>query len=89
MLTQGDTWGNVERGVDEEVQTTEMVGVEHLGQYVFEMTKARMGVDGPGLQVDGMDVGDDGIGEVMDEDGEEDTGMELVVEGGEEVDVVE
>jgi intron-binding protein aquarius len=30
------------RGVEEEVEATEMQGVEHLGQYVFEMTKAKV-----------------------------------------------
>jgi intron-binding protein aquarius len=31
-----------ERSVDAEVDATPMQGVEHLGQYVFEMTKAKM-----------------------------------------------
>jgi len=31
-----------QRQLDEEVEGTEMVGVEHLGQYVFEMTKAKV-----------------------------------------------
>lgn len=30
------------RGVGDEVEGAEMVGVEHLGQYVFEMTKAKV-----------------------------------------------
>jgi intron-binding protein aquarius len=30
------------RGVEDEVEATEMQGVEHLGQYVFEMTKAKV-----------------------------------------------
>lgn len=30
------------RKVDAEVESTEMEGVEHLGQYVFEMTKAKV-----------------------------------------------
>lgn len=36
--------GNMLRKVDEVegVQATEMEGVEHLGQYVFEMTKAKV-----------------------------------------------
>lgn len=36
--------GNMQRKVDEieGVQATEMEGVEHLGQYVFEMTKAKV-----------------------------------------------
>ncbi|KAK4985364.1 hypothetical protein LTR66_008202 [Elasticomyces elasticus] len=31
-----------QRGVDEEVEATAMEGVEHLGQYVFEMTNAKV-----------------------------------------------
>ena len=34
--------GKTERGVDDEVESTLMVSVEHLGQYVYEMTKARV-----------------------------------------------
>jgi len=30
------------RQVNEEVESTEMDGVEHLGQYVFEMTQAKI-----------------------------------------------
>ena len=30
------------RGVDDDVEATEMTGVEHLGQYVYEMTQAKM-----------------------------------------------
>ena len=30
------------RKVDEEVEATEMTGVEHLGQYVYEMTQAKI-----------------------------------------------
>ncbi|KAF2084989.1 P-loop containing nucleoside triphosphate hydrolase protein [Saccharata proteae CBS 121410] len=43
-LVTGEMYGGVKRRVDEEqgVQSTEMEGVEHLGQYVFEMTKAKV-----------------------------------------------
>jgi len=40
-LVQGEMFPAV-RGMDEEVQATEMEGAEHLGQYVFEMTKAKV-----------------------------------------------
>ena len=30
------------RGVDDDVEATEMTGVEHLGQYVYEMTQAKL-----------------------------------------------
>ena len=30
------------RGIEDDVEATEMTGVEHLGQYVYEMTQAKM-----------------------------------------------
>ena len=30
------------RGIGNEVEATEMTGVEHLGQYVYEMTQAKI-----------------------------------------------
>ena len=41
MITTGEEWPS-HRGVAEEVSATEMTGVEHLGQYVFEMTEAKL-----------------------------------------------
>ena len=42
------------RAVDAEVQSTEMTGVEHLGQYVYEMTQAKIEQMRAGaIQVDG------------------------------------
>ena len=41
MLTTGEVFPT-RRGVADEVEGTEMVGVEHLGQYVFEMTRAKV-----------------------------------------------
>lgn len=38
----GEMFGNTTRTVDEEVESTEMDGVEHLGQYVYEMTQAKI-----------------------------------------------
>lgn len=43
QLVTGEMHGAVSRTVDdEEVERTAMVGVEHLGQYVFEMTKVKI-----------------------------------------------
>ena len=43
MLTTGEIFPT-SRLSTEEVQGTEMDGVEHLGQYVFEMTQAKVGL---------------------------------------------
>ncbi|KAK5723097.1 hypothetical protein LTR17_013967 [Elasticomyces elasticus] len=40
-LVTGEMWP-AERGVGDEVEGTEMEGVEHLGQYVYEMTQAKI-----------------------------------------------
>lgn len=78
-----------ERGVGDEVQAVEMEGVEHLGQYVFEMTQAKVkalkeggGVLPPAATTDGGaedeedEEGGDGAGEVEEVDDE----MEVEVE---------
>ena len=41
MLTTNEMYPT-ERPLSAEIDTTEMVGVEHLGQYVFEMTQAKV-----------------------------------------------
>lgn len=41
-LVTHEMYGGTSRRIDEEVEGTEMTGVEHLGQYVFEMTKAKL-----------------------------------------------
>jgi intron-binding protein aquarius len=66
MLVTGELWPCQERKVSEEegegpavAGETEMVGVEHLGQYVFEMTRAKVEMvrrerglgEGAGLEV--------------------------------------
>ena len=70
MLTTAEFFPTM-RGVGDEVEGTEMVGVEHLGQYVFEMINAK---------VEALKKGDDppaqlvaeGAGDVeMEVDGEE------------------
>jgi intron-binding protein aquarius len=40
-LVTGELWPT-ERGVSDEVEGTVMEGVEHFGQYIFEMTKAKV-----------------------------------------------
>ncbi|KAK5705717.1 hypothetical protein LTR17_021405 [Elasticomyces elasticus] len=40
-LVTGEMWP-AERGMGDEVEGTEMEGVEHLGQYVYEMTQAKI-----------------------------------------------
>ncbi|KAL9044416.1 MAG: hypothetical protein Q9214_002445 [Letrouitia sp. 1 TL-2023] len=41
MVTTGEMFPT-QRLLDDEVKSTEMVGVEHLGEYVYEMTKAKV-----------------------------------------------
>ena len=75
MLTTGESFPT-KRGVAVVVEATEMVGVEHLGQYVFEMTKAK---------VEAMKRGDDtsaqlvieGVGDVEMENEEQPEEEEL------------
>ncbi|KAK3696453.1 hypothetical protein LTR37_017954 [Vermiconidia calcicola] len=77
-----------DRGVGDEVQATEMEGVEHLGQYVFEMTQAKVkalkeegGIlpppaqTGGGVEEDGEEA-EDGEGDVARVDGDEVVGDE-------------
>ena len=63
-----------------EVEATEMQGVEHLGQYVFEMTKAKVEDMKRGTLA--LPAAEDvGQGRVEDEDDEDDQGED---DGGEE-----
>ena len=41
MLVPGEMFPT-ERSIDDDVEGTPMEGVEHLGQYVFEMAQAKM-----------------------------------------------
>lgn len=41
QLVTGETFPT-ERAVDAEAEESEMVGVEHLGQYVYEITQAKV-----------------------------------------------
>lgn len=40
MLVAGELFPT-SRGLDDKTEGTEMIGVEHLGQYVYEMTQAK------------------------------------------------
>lgn len=42
-LVTGEMYGGTSRSISNEVKATAMTGVEHLGQYVFEMTRAKGG----------------------------------------------
>ena len=75
MLVTGEMFG-ASRLVDDDVEATEMTGVEHLGQYVYEMTKAKIAASSgqeqtlavglaPEVEMDGeADGGEYGNGEV-------------------------
>ncbi|KAI9700821.1 MAG: hypothetical protein M1836_002190 [Candelina mexicana] len=86
LLVSGETYPTL-RAADAETDATEMDGVEHLGQYVFEMTQAKVaalkaeseksgqmktGVKGSTMDVDTAQV--DGVDEVGDPLGEPEMG---------------
>jgi intron-binding protein aquarius len=50
-LVTGELYGSVKRCVDDEVDSTPMVNMEHLGQYVYEMTKAKVAAMKAGMEV--------------------------------------
>ena len=65
MLVTGELFGGTSRQVGDEVESTEMTGVEHLGQYVYEMTKAKIEASSAQEQI--LDIAE--VPEVdMDED---------------------
>lgn len=76
MLAPGEMFPTT-RALEAEVEGTPMEGVEHLGQYVFEMTQAKVNALGDGaMVVDGAAPdGEDGL---LDED--------EVMEGAEDAD---
>ncbi|KAI9044224.1 RNA helicase aquarius [Aspergillus affinis] len=65
MLTTGEMFPTT-RSVVDEAQGTPMEGLEHLGQYVFEMTQAKLKALGDQDIV--QDAGPGGVDELMDED---------------------
>lgn len=66
MLAPGEMFPTT-RSLDDEVQGTPMESVEHLGQYVFEMTQAKLKSMGEG-DVVVEDANPNGEDELMDED---------------------
>ena len=75
MLSTREMWPS-QRGIEDEIEGTEMAGVEHLGQYVFEMTQAKIKMLKAGtdvlppqeneklLDMDAEQGGEEGEGEV-------------------------
>ena len=69
MLTTGEMFPT-NRPVGGDVDATEMVGVEHLGQYVYEMTQAKIEALKRGEERlneeaaagDAVDMEDEGVG---------------------------
>jgi intron-binding protein aquarius len=80
QLVVGEMYAGTTRLIDDEnIEEAEMAGVEHLGQYVFEMTQAKIQQlkEGSGVlppqDVEGViDSGDDLDGGVEEEEGLED-----------------
>ena len=57
------------RSLDDAIDGTEMDGVEHLGQYVFEMTQAKIkALGGQVTLTEGTEVAEEGFVEEMDAD---------------------
>ena len=85
MLAPGEMFP-ASRSLDDDVQGTPMEGVEHLGQYVFEMTQAKLKAMGDqdvvieDAMVDGDGNGDSDGGERL---GDED---EVMLGAGEDMD---
>lgn len=48
MIVTGEMFGATSRSIHDDAQATEMTGVEHLGLYVYEMTKAKTEGSGAG-----------------------------------------
>lgn len=84
LLATGEVYPT-ERLLGDEVQGTKMVGVEHLGQYVFEMTSAKVealrrgngklegaeAMEEDGGQMSGVEDEDRGAEDEEEEEGEE------------------
>lgn len=68
MLAPGEMFPTT-RALDAEIEGTPMESVEHLGQYVFEMTQAKVKAMGDGAMVvdDAAPAGEEGL---LDEDEE-------------------
>lgn len=71
MLAPGEMFPT-SRLLDDEVQGIPMEGVEHLGQYVYEMTQAKLKAIGEDIMVeDAMPDADADANELLDEDQDE------------------
>lgn len=77
MVVTGEMYGGVVRLLGDKVESTEMTSVEHMGQYVYEMTKAKVeasSTQGQALTKSGpsdVDIAD-AVGEGEHGSGEED-----------------
>ena len=85
LLTRSDTLQLVpgelfptHRTLNDEVQSTEMTGVEHLGQYVYEITQAKVKSMGGSVVREIEEVGNMEVDEVNVE--EEDDDGDVVVQ---------
>lgn len=67
MLAPGEMFPT-SRLLDDEVQGTPMEGVEHLGQYVYEMTQAKLKAMGEDILVEDAMPDADAGPELVDED---------------------
>ena len=66
MLVQGDMWPKTGRMLDEDVPATSFQGVEHLGQYVYEMTQAKIKMMKEGSVM--LPLVEEQVGEGVDDD---------------------
>ncbi|KAK5056283.1 hypothetical protein LTR69_007823 [Exophiala sideris] len=70
MITTGEMFP-AQRAVEDDVPATEMEGVEHLGQYVYEMTQAKVKAMGGQVVVENAAQDEDAYGGGEAEDGVE------------------
>ena len=92
MLVTNEIYGSSTRLLEDDVEGTEMAGVEHLGQYVYEMTRAKLEASravGLPLAIKGPnDVRMEGEEEEDDEEGEESRNGEVAGPEPEELDEI-
>ena len=77
QLVIGEMFDTASRTADAEADATEMDGVEHLGQYVFEMTQAKVKSLKEGREKLPEIEADTGMEEAEGEDNEQDIVQEL------------
>ena len=83
QLVIGEMFDTASRRVEAETDATEMDGVEHLGQYVYEMTQAKV----KSLKEGREKLPEIEAGTGMEEDGGEDNEQDTVQELDDEEDV--